>query len=427
LDRLVFSLHIPQNGCMPQGVYRFGPFELDVAERRLARDGSTIPLRGKIFETLCFLVEHAGRLVRKEELLHALWPDTIVEENNLTQNISALRKALGEGATGQGVIETVPRIGYRFVAPVTDLVPPSPDAQALRRTSAERRMRQEIRYCRTNDGVNIAYAMVGSGAPLVKAANWLNHLEYEWDSPLWRHWIEALTRHNTFIRYDERGNGLSSWEVEDMSFPAWVRDLEAVIEAAAPERFALLAISQGGSVAIDYAVRHPERVSHLILLNAYSRGQEHRGNERLLEARRALETLMQHDWGKRTPEFSAMFTGTYIPENTTEEHRRWFNDLQRRSATPENAARIMRLCDGINVRELLPKVKVPTLVLHSERDRVVPVAEGRILAAEIPGAVYVPLASANHILLNDEPAWHVFLQTAGDFLGWESRKDAKVS
>src|SRR5215470_103572 len=314
--------------------YHFGPFVLNVPERQLLRNSTVVPLRGKVFETLCVLVENAGRLVRKEELLQALWPDSIVEENNLTQSISILRKALGEGATGQAYIETVPRIGYRFVAPLIEAeAGPSTAVPAVAAAGpGPRRLRQEIRYCKAEDGVDIAYATVGSGYPLVKAANWLNHLEYEWDSPLWKHWIEAMTRHHRVIRYDERGNGLSSWKVEDMSFPAWIRDLEAVIAAAAPERFALLGISQGASVAIDYAVRHPERVSHLILLGGYSRGWEHRGVPKLLEARRALETLVGMDWGKRNPAFQSMFTSTYIPERSTLEHQRWFNDLQRISA-----------------------------------------------------------------------------------------------
>ena len=416
---------------MASGAYHFGPFLLNIAERQLLRENSVVPLRGKVFETLCVLVENAGRLVRKEELLQALWPDSIVEENNLTQSISILRKALGESAAGQAYIETVPRIGYRFVAAVREeyssaSVLSGPAAEASDR--GQRRLRQEIRYCKTEDGVDIAYATVGSGYPLVKSANWLNHLEYEWDSPLWKHWIEAMTRHHRVIRYDERGNGLSSWDVADMSFPAWVRDLEAVIAATAPERFALLGISQGGAVAIDYAVRHPERVSHLILLGAYSRGWEHRGLPKLLEARRALETLVGLDWGKRNPAFQSLFTSTYIPENTTLEHQRWFNDLQRVSAPPENAARIMRLSDGINVRALLPRLKVPTLVLHADRDRVIPREEGRILAAEIPNARFVPLDSGNHLLLADEPAWKVFLEELGAFLGWEeNRVSAKVS
>jgi len=401
---------------MPQGVYRFGPFVLNVAERQLLRENEVVPLRGKGFDTLCVLVERAGSLVRKEELLEALWPNAVVEENNLTQNISILRKALGEGAGGQEFIQTVPRVGYRFVMQTAPLVPATPEV--IRHPVKERRSRQEIRYCKTSDGVRIAYATVGSGYPVVKAANWLNHLEYEWDSPIWHHWIGELTRHHTIIRYDERGNGLSSWDVEDVSFAAWVGDLEAVIDAAAPEKFALMGISQGGAVAIDYAVRHPERVSHLILCGAYARGFEHRASPRALEARHALETLVSMGWGQHNQEFSSMFTNFYIPENTTPEHRKWFDDLQRISASPENAARIMKTCDAIDVRGLLPKVAVPTLVFHSDRDRVVPAEEGKILASEIPNARFVSLSSANHVLLGDEPAWNIFLQELGGFLGW---------
>jgi pimeloyl-ACP methyl ester carboxylesterase len=414
---------------MSSGIYRFGPFVLNVGERLLLRNTAVVTLRGKVFDTLCLLVENAGRLVRKEELLQAVWPDSKVEDNNLSQGISTLRKALADGTRHARYIETVPRIGFRFVAPVTRVSRTVEQVPSVRPTSTEHRpARQEIRYCRTKDGVNIAYATVGKGYPLMKAANWLNHLEYEWDSPLWRHWISELTRHNSLIRYDERGNGLSSWDVEDMSLAAWVSDLETVVDAAAPEKFALLGISQGGAVAIEYAVRHPERVSHLILCGAFSRGYEHRGSRRGLEALRALETLLRLDWGKDNPDFSSMFTSVYIPQNATAEHHKWFNDLQRVSASPQNAARILRCCEALNVRDQLPQVKVPTLVLHADRDRVIRPEEGRILAAEIPNARYVRLDTANHILLADEPAWKVFLKEVGDFLGWEQAKArAKVS
>jgi pimeloyl-ACP methyl ester carboxylesterase/DNA-binding winged helix-turn-helix (wHTH) protein len=412
---LSFAPIFPQNVPMSSGVYHFGPFVLNIAERRLLRENAIIPLRAKVFETLCVLVENAGRLVRKEDLLGAIWHDSIVEENNLTQSVSILRKALGDGAAGEAYIETVPRIGYRFVAAVT----PEASSAAVPRSAPDRRARQEIRYCKTGDGVSIAYATVGSGYPLVKSANWLNHLEYEWDSPVWRHWIAELTRRHTIIRYDERANGLSSWEADDVSLAAWIRDLETVIEAAAPRKFALMGISQGGAVAIDYAVRHPERVSHLILCGAYSRGYSHRGSPEALKARQALETLVRLDWGKSNPAFSSLFTNVYVPENATLEHQQWYNDLQRVSASPENAARIMEACDVINVRELLPQVAVPTLVIHSDRDRAVPPEEGRILAAEIPDARFVPLPTGNHILLADEPAWKIFLEEMGAFLGWQ--------
>lgn len=398
--------------------YEFAEFQLDVPERRLLRHGIDLFLAPKVFDTLCLLVENAGHLMKKEDLLRRLWPDTVVEENNLNRNISVLRKALGGSVTGESCIETVPRVGYRFVAAVRDIT--SLPVDPSRPGSTPLPARQEIRFCTTTDGVRIAYARVGNGYPLVKAANWLNHLDFEWESPLWSHWIREFTPHHTFIRYDERGNGLSDWEVADVSFDAWVRDLETVVEASGVDRFALFGLSQGGAVAIEYAARHPERVSHLILCGAYSRGYCHRQKPEALVARRALETLVRLDWGKNNPAFLSMFASRYTSENAKPEHEEWLNDLQRVSATPENAARIMEACDEINVRAQLPRVSVPTLVLHCDRDRVVPPEEGRIIAAEIPGARFVPLPSSNHLLLAEEPAWEVFLTELGRFLEWKT-------
>jgi len=307
---------MPRTACL----YQFGPFQLDVAEHRFLRQGVEVPLQLKAFETLCVLVENAGSLLRKEDLLQQVWPDTIVEENNLNKNISLLRKALGEPATGQSYIETVPRVGYRFAAPVTEIAShvqgPKPDGRHVGSPA-----RQEIRFCSTRDGVRIAWATIGSGYPLVKAANWLNHLDYEWESPVWKHWIAELTKHHRFVRYDERGNGLSDWEVKEMSSEAWAQDLESVVEAAGIDRFALMGISQGGAPAITYAVKHPERVCHLILVGAYSRGFEHRGNPEALKARQAFETLVRLDWGTKNPAFSFNFADLYVPQNATPKHQ----------------------------------------------------------------------------------------------------------
>jgi serine/threonine protein kinase len=278
--------------------------------------------------------------------------------------------------------------------------------------------RQKIQFCVTTDGVRLAYASTGSGYPLVKSANWLNHLDYEWDSPIWKHWLAELPKHNRLIRYDERGNGLSQRDVKEMSVELWVKDLETVVEAAGVEKFALLGISQGGAVAIRYAIRHPERMSHLVLLGAFSRGLAARGTEEQMAERRALQTLVRMDWGKNNPDFKSMFTNFFIPDNPTLEQHQWLDDLQRISASPKNAARILMLIDEISIRPLLPLVSVPTLVFHADRDRVIPAEEGRILAAEIPGARFVSLSTRNHILLAQEPAWRVFLEEFGAFLGW---------
>ena len=403
------------NANLQHVVYEFGPFRLEPGEHRLVRKGNAIPLTGKAFDTLCALLERHGKLIPKQELMNAIWPETRVEENNLDRNISALRKALGEQAPGESFIETVPRVGYRFVAPVREI-----PLKAMARRAGDRApevpSRQEIRFCVSPDNVRLAYATVGSGYPLVKVANCFNHLDFEWESPIWRHWVRDLAPGYSILRYDGRGNGLSQWEVEDVSFESWVQDLETVVDAAGLEKFALMGHSQGGAVAIAYAVRHPERVSHLILCGSYARGTNYRDRPDAVAVRCALETLIQLNWGKSNPSFFQMVTNLYIPEKASPEDQGWFKDLQLISVNPDNLVKIMRACDEINVRSLLPSVSVPTIVFHSDGDHVVPAEEGRIVATEIPGARFVPLSSANHILLADEPAWKTFREELSAFL-----------
>jgi DNA-binding winged helix-turn-helix (wHTH) protein/pimeloyl-ACP methyl ester carboxylesterase len=394
------------------GAYRFGPFHLDVRERRLSRGGEVISLRLKVFDTLLVLVENAGRLVTKQELLDTVWPETTVEENNLNHNVSMLRKALGEKATGQQYIETVPRVGYRFAAPVDAAVP-----QTGASVASTAKARQEIRYCTTSDGVRLAYATTGSGPPLVKASNWLTHLDFEWGSPIWRHWYTALSRHHRLIRYDERGNGMSQRDVPDVSFDTWVRDLETVVDAAGLDRFPLLGISRGGAIAIAYAVKHPERVTQLVLYGAFAVGVNHYGTPEQIEAKRAFTSLVRLGWGLNNPAFCKTFTCRFLPE-ATPEHEKWFDELQRVSTSPENAARLMERDGDIDVRPLLSQVRTPTLVIHCDHDHAVVPERGRLLAASIPGARYVSLPSANHLMLEEEPAWSLFLEELGLFLNW---------
>lgn len=277
------------------------------------------------------------------------------------------------------------------------------------------RMDQEIRFCTAEDGVRIAYATVGEGPPLIKAANWLNHLEFDWESPIWRHVLRELARDHTLVRYDERGNGLSDWDAEEISFDAYVQDLEAVVDALGVERFALLGISQGCAVSVAYAVRHPERVTHLVLHGGYAVGWHQRGSPQDRERRRALATLMLQGWGEESPAFRQVFTSLYIPDATPEQMR-WFNDLQRNTTSPENAVRLWEALGAIDVRELLPRVTAPTLVLHSRNEAAVPFSAGRELASSIPGARFVPLESRNHLLMEQEPAWPRFLDEIRSFL-----------
>jgi pimeloyl-ACP methyl ester carboxylesterase len=276
-------------------------------------------------------------------------------------------------------------------------------------------MHQEIRFCTASDGVRIAYATVGQGPPLVKTANWLNHLEYDWESPIWRHKLQELAKDHLLVRYDERGNGLSDWDVDDISFEAFVRDLETVVDAAGLERFPFLGISQGCSVSIAYAVRHPERVTYLILYGGYARGQFRRGSAEKTEQAEVVITLMQQGWGQENPAFRQIFTSNFIP-GATQEQMRWFNDLQRMTASPENAVRIRRAVNDIDVSAMLPEVTTPALVLHCRNEAAVPFEEGRLMASMIPGARFVALEGQNHLILEDEPAWPRFLEEVRSFL-----------
>ncbi len=275
---------------------------------------------------------------------------------------------------------------------------------------------QQIRFCTSSDGARIAYATTGKGPPLVKAASWMNHLEFDWESPVWRHWTTELARDHTYLRYDERGCGLSDWDVRELSFEAWLRDLETVVDAVGVGRFPLLGLSQGGPIAIAYAVRHPERVSHLVLHGAYARGWLKR-NDTPQQRKEAemMNELAELGWGKENPAFRQFFTTQFIPDGTPEQHR-WWNQLERVATSPENAARFMRLFNEIDVTALAPQVSCPTLVLHSTRDARVPFDEGRLIASLIPGARFVPLESRNHILLEHEPAWRRWLEEMRAFL-----------
>lgn len=280
------------------------------------------------------------------------------------------------------------------------------------------KLAQEVHFCVSSDGVGIAYSVVGSGPPLVKAANWLNHLEYDWESPIWRHLFRELAREHTLVRYDERGNGLSDWDVEDFSFEAFVRDLEAVVDAAGVERFPLLGVSQGCAVSVAYTVRHPEKVSGLILYGGFARGRNRRGSALEVERGKALLTLMRQGWGQDNPAFRQMFTTLFVP-GATREQMDWFNDLQRMTTSAENAVRLREVVDDIDVTDLLDRVKVPTLVLHCRGDAVQPFEEGRRLAAMISGSRFVTLEGENHLFLEDEPAWSRFRDEVRTFLANE--------
>jgi pimeloyl-ACP methyl ester carboxylesterase/DNA-binding CsgD family transcriptional regulator len=276
--------------------------------------------------------------------------------------------------------------------------------------------KQKIRFANSHDGVRLAWASSGQGPTLIKAATWLSHLEFDWQSPVWRHMLHALSRHNNLVRYDERGCGFSDWNVPELSFASWVRDLDTIVQEVKAERFALLGVSQGAAIAINYAVLHPERVSHLILSGGYARGRLVRSSTpQQREEAEMMCRLAELGWGNENPAFRQFFTSQFIPGGTAAQHH-WFNELERISTSPENAARFMRVFNDIDVVDLLPQVQCPTLVLHNQHDVRVPFAEGLLLATQIPDARFVAIDSPNHLLLESEPGWQRWLEEVNAFL-----------
>jgi pimeloyl-ACP methyl ester carboxylesterase/DNA-binding winged helix-turn-helix (wHTH) protein len=390
-------------------IFAFDRGELDVDRYELRVDGALVRVEPQVFDLLAALLRERHRVVSKEELFDTVWGNRFVSESALTSRVKAVRQALGDDGRNQRLIRTVHGRGYQFVGEVTE--------RRTTPTSDTGLPRQQIQFCTAQDGTRLAYARIGSGPPLVKAANWLSHLDYDWESPIWRHWLRELSRRFHLLRYDERGCGLSDWDLERFHFDDWVEDLETVADAAGLDRFPLLGISQGGPVAIAYAVRHPERVSHIVLLNSYAQGRRRRARtqeDRDLASARI--EMIRLGWGKPDATYRATVVAQFLAEATQEQWRA-FDELQRRSASAHNAWRFMDAFADIDVTDLARQVTAPTLILSSRREPDGQFEQSRLLAALIPGSRLVPLDSANHLLPEQDPAWHQFLAELDGFLG----------
>lgn len=394
--------------------YRFGEFELVSSTRELLFAGEPRAVEPQVFDLLLHLVNERDRVVSQDDLIAAVWNNRIVSDSAISARISAARTAIGDDGARQALIKTIPRRGFRFVGAV----------QSVGRaegpfTAANGQHRQRIAFCRSTDGTRIAHASSGAGYPLVKAGHWLTHLEHDWNSPIWRPFLERLGQRFQVVRYDQRGNGLSDWEISDLSLDRFVEDLEAVVDSTGVERFALYGSSQGAPIAIAYAERHPDRVSHLILHGGYERGRLVRGAAGDREQAEAILTLIRHGWGKSGSPFISAFSTMFIPDGSREQLDS-LAELQQLTTSPDNAALLRAAVDRFDVSDLTARIGVPTLVFHARDDGVQPLEQGRQLASSIPGAEFVMLEGRNHVLLPQERAWPVLFSEIERFVVGDS-------
>ena len=391
--------------------YKFGQCELAPAARELRVAGGLRPVEPQVFDLLHHLVKEHERVVPTDELIDVVWHGRIVSESAINSRISAARSAIGDDGQRQEWIKTVRGRGFRFIGAVTAVMPASGAGEAPESSPSGR---QRIAFCRSADETRIAYATMGNGYPMVKAGHWLTHLEHDMRNPIWRPFLDELGRRFQLVRYDQRGNGLSDWEVGDFGLDRFVDDLEAVVDSAGIDRFALYGMSQGVPIAIAYICRHPERVSHLILQGGYERGRLIRSAAEREQAE-AIITLIRHGWGKRDSAFIDAFTTMYIPGGDREQIDS-VADLQRHSTSAANAAALRMAVDHFDVSALTGKVRVPTLVMHSRDDGVQPLEQARQIASRIPTAEFVLLESRNHVILPQEPAWRIMFNEIERFV-----------
>jgi len=396
--------------------YLFGDLVLD-PERRELRSGSKLfAIEPQVFDLVEFLIRHRDRVVSRDDLLAGVWGGRIVSESAIGARINAARRAIGDDGENQRWIRTIARKGFRFVGDVREEAESarlSSGAEAAAREASHHAARaEEITFCRTKDGVNLAVASVGHGLPLVRTGHWMTHIEHDWRSPLRRPFLDFLAARFRLIRYDCRTNGLSDRNVADVSFEALQQDLETVVDALDLRSYALIGQSQGASVTIAHAARYPERVSKIVLVGGYALGRYKRASR---EGNDAFLTLMREGWGDEHSPFQRMFCGLYMP-NASAENVRLVAEQQRVACSAEDAVRLRAAFDEVDVVDLLPKVSAPTLVLHSRHETMIPFEEGCRLAALIPHAKLVALDSQNHIPRSFEPAWPVFLNAIETFL-----------
>ena len=391
------------------GVLTFGDCRIDLGSRELVRAGEQVSIEPKAFRLLVYLIEHRDRAVSKDELQDEIWPGTIVTEASLTRCVSKARLAVGDNAHQQQLIKTVQRHGYRFVGPVKERAHPG--------MAVDRAPAVPVRFATGRGGVRLAIAESGSGPPLLKVANWMTHVDHDANSPIWGHWVRDLSRNYRFIRYDARGCGLSDRDLAGMKLDdldLWVDDLVRVADLLELDRMALLGLSQGGPVAIAFANRFPDRVSHLILHGTYARGMNRRGDSMQVSQAALQVAIARFGWASKEGTFLETFTRQFVPDAGPEEQS-WFSKLQKDSCEAETAPQLEAAMHNVDVQDLAAGLEVPALVTHCIDEVAVPFDEGRRLAGLIPDATFLPLQCANHVILERDAAWRQFVTAVEEF------------
>lgn len=382
--------------------YAFADCELNTDSYSLTRNGKAVPVEPQVFDLLALLAENAGAMVSRDRLVDVVWGGRIVSEATIAARINAARRAVGDSGRDQAVIRTIPRRGLELVAPVQLIQAGSDDDTLPGVPAKEEAQTQTIRYATSADGTQIAYAISGSGPPLLRAAHHVTHLELDWNSRFWRPQFDALGEHHRLIRYDMRGTGLSDSDSGQSDISRHIEDLAAVADAAGLERFPILANLNSAAPAISFAAQAPERISRLVIQEGYARGRAMRAADGMDDPFVAL--LHGGGWGNSESGFMRAWMSLAAPGLSYDDATALIELIADATST-ENALISRQVIDRYDVRDDLPRVTAPTLVIHARNDVLHPLAEGRMIAAGIPGAEFLVVESANTLCLTPDPTW----------------------